>query len=149
MNKKIKDGFGVVGGKMIKNFQKLKQNPNAKIEKAQNEFLKIYSKKSGGAQISSSLKILKQIFKTVVQDRLLSSDFIKNCKMIYLNSIDNMQDALINGKKQYVRHIKSLTDNMEPHYKKLVDIELKLEYLQNMKKPEQKGTTKNRLSLLL
>jgi hypothetical protein len=59
--------------------------------------------------------------------------------MIYLNSIDNMQDALINGKKQYVRHIKSLTDNMEPHYKKLVDIELKLEYLQNMlnsKKPE-------------
>lgn len=106
MNKKIKDGFGVVGdgfgvvgGKMIKNFQKLKQNPNAKIERAQDEFLKIYSKKSGGAQISSSLKILKQIFKTVVQDKILNSDFIKNCKMIYLNSIDNMQDALINGKK--------------------------------------------------
>jgi hypothetical protein len=58
-----------------------------------------------------------------------------------------MQDALNNGKKQYERHIKSLTDNMEPHCKKLVDIELKLEYLQTMKKPD--STKKNRLSMLL
>ena len=56
--------------------------------------------------------------------------------MIYLNSIDNMIDALKNGKNQYERHIKSLTDNMEYYYKKLVDIELRLEYLKNINQAE-------------
>ena len=47
-----------------------------------------------------------------------------------------MIDALKNGKKQYERHIKSLTYNIEQHYKKLVDIELRLEYLKNINQAE-------------
>lgn len=54
-----------------------------------------------------------------------------------------------NGKRQYERHVKGLTDQFNDHHQSLVNLELKLEYLKNMKQPNKKGTTKNRLNLLL
>ena len=52
--------------------------------------------------------------------------------MMYTDTIDNMKDALKNGNRQFQRHIKSLTDQMEPHTQKLIDQELRLQYIQNM-----------------
>ena len=62
--------------------------------------------------------------KAAMKDSLMKTDFVRNCKMMYTDTIDNMQDALKNSKRQYERHIKSLTNLMEPHAKKLVDLNL-------------------------
>ena len=86
--------------------------------------------------------------KGTVQDNLLSSDLVNNCKMVYLNAIENMQDSLKFGKKQFEQQIEGLTKNMMPYYNDLINVELRLEYLINMKAAE-KGTKKNRFSLLI
>ena len=66
--------------------------------------------------------------------------------MMFTDTIDNMRDALQNGQKQYGRHIKSLEEQMTTHYIKLHELNLKLQYLQNMKSD---GTTKNKFNLLM
>lgn len=43
------------------------------------------------------LKILKQILKGALQDSIMKTDVVRNCKIMYTDTIDNMQDALKNG----------------------------------------------------
>lgn len=63
--------------------------------------------------------------------------------------IQKMQEVLREGKKAFEKGIKKETDTVHAEFKKLTDQETRMEYLQNMKQPKQKGSTTNRLSLLL
>jgi ribosomal protein L44E len=63
--------------------------------------------------------------KASIEDSLKKTDFVKNCKMNYIDIIDNMQDALKNGNRQYKRHIESLNGQMKLHHNKLFDLILK------------------------
>lgn len=68
------------------------------------------------------LKILKQILKGALQDSIMKTDVVRNCKIMYTDTIDNMQDALKNGMRQFERHIKSLTDIMDPFNRRLIEL---------------------------
>ena len=53
------------------------------------------------------------------------------------------------GKKQFEKDIKAINEVMQAQFKKLSDENSRLQYLMHMKKPAQRGSTANRLSLLL
>lgn len=56
-----------------------------------NNFLKIYRQRTK-VEIADRLKVLKQITKCAIQETLLSCDLVKNCKIMYINSLENYQD---------------------------------------------------------
>lgn len=78
----------------------------------------------------------------------MKTDFVKNPKLQYTDSMDNMQDTLRNGLRQYERHIKSVTDIMENVYKKLVEQQQMSEYVKYLR-TDKDNTKQKRLSLLI
>lgn len=120
-------------GQVLKPIQKLytfkkRRQPITQTDKAILQIKKIYQRKQQ-LEIQDSLKLLKQIFKGSYSDSIMKTDFVKNCKLMYTDTMDNMQDTLRNGLKQFQRHIKSVTDIMEISIQKLVSQQQTYEYI--------------------
>ena len=79
---------------------------------------------------------------------LQKSDIVANYKEKYLKYLSNMQTILKQGRKLFEKEAKLLSEEMITELKKVADEESRLEYLQHLKQPDEKGSTKKRLGLL-
>ena len=84
----------------------------SETQKAMRNYLKIYNQKKA-FEIADRLKILRQIMKGAVNETLMQTDLIMNCRLKYTITIENMCDALRTGRRAYIKQLRTLTENME------------------------------------
>lgn len=81
-------------GQVLEPIQKLfkfkkRRQPITLTDKAILKVKKLYQKKQQ-LEIQDSLKLLKQILKGSYSDSIMKTDFVKNCKLMYTDTMDNM-----------------------------------------------------------